>query len=466
MGVSLFDFSWMADVIFKGFWTMKEPDDCFFPSPYVKDRAWPILIIEVGIGVDLSWRHLVVTPEMKDVLLSLSWNNPQPKLWLYSSIYNQSNWPIYIQSSRVSQSKVAHVSNTNRVSSNLTGLSVSVSYWRTFQTGGGLKNLFICSFRFLSLTMSVTQDWSDALSCITPGFLDFDFLSCEDAEERIQEFIDRSPPSQYAVIRHIQLKEFEKLDECYSTCSRNDYFQHIELAVLYLKLPSFAHNWALSRFRTLFDSKALDMGISPFDHIWLANAIHQGARRNKEPDECFFPSPDVEDNAWPVLVIEVGMSETIRQLQRDTVWWFHQHSEVQYVLLMNLDTERRTITIEKWERAHRPDTRSDVLEPSATEVVTIDEDGVTGSFRLSFSTLFKKEPGPSQHDFQFGPELRMLYHLWHRRWKEYRYGVVCFLKRKWPGFGNWLVSLNLHYTIYVFCQDTWWQLYHTLTKWA
>lgn len=125
----------------------------------------------------------------------------------------------------------------------------------------------------------------------------------------------------------------------------------------------------------------------------------------------FFPTPKVQVGAWPVLVIEVGVSETVRQLQRDAVWWFHQHSEVKYVLLVNLDTARRSTTIEKWERARRPDTRSDVLEPSATEVVTINEDGVAGSFRLSFSTLFKKEPGLSQHDFQFGPELRMLWAL-------------------------------------------------------
>lgn len=259
--------------------------------------------------------------------------------------------------------------------------------------------------------MSVTQDLSDALSHLTPGFLDFNFLSCEDAEARVQEFYHSSPPSHYVVIRHIPPKEFEKLDECYSTSSRNDYFPHIELAVLYLKLPSFAHNNAFTQFRTLFALKALDMGISFLDHIWLANLIHQGAWQVKEPDECFFPAPKVQVGTWPVLVIEVGVSETIRQLHRDAVWWFQQHSEVKYVLLMSLDTTKKNITIEKWERAHQPDTRSDVLEPSVTEVVTIDEDGVTGSFRLSFSTLFKKDPGPSQHDFQFGPELRMLWAL-------------------------------------------------------
>ena len=299
-----------------------------------------------------------------------------------------------------------------------------VSYWRFWQTV--VDFFFFFFFFFFSaclalfypnsfhpfvqylITMSVTRGWSDALSHLTPGFLDFNFLSCEDAGVRVQGFYHSSHPSHYVVIRHIPLREFEKLDKCYSTSSCNDYFRHIELAVLYLKLPSFAHNNAFTQFRTLFALKALDTGISFLDHSWLANLIHQGARQDKEPDECFFPIPKVQVGTWPVLIIEVGVLEAIRQLQRDAVWWFHQHSEVKYVLLVNLDTARRSITIEKWERAHQPDTRS---EPSVTEVVAIDEDGLTGSFRLSFSTLFKKDPGPFQHDFQIGPELRILWAL-------------------------------------------------------
>ena len=261
-------------------------------------------------------------------------------------------------------------------------------------------------------TMSVTQDWSDALSHLTPGFLDFNFLSCEDAEARINKFMNSSPPSPYAVIRHIPLGEFEKLNECYSTNSRKDYFRHIELAVLYLKLPSLAHNWAFTRFTTLFNLKATAMGISDFDYNWLGNLTYRGVRQDKQLDECFFASTYVEYDDWPVLVIETGVSETIRLLQRDAVWWFDQHSEVRYVLLVSLDTAGRKITIEKWEQAHQPDTRSNVLEPLATEVVTIDKDGVTGCLWLSFSTLFKQDPGPSQHDFQFGPELRAMLRKW------------------------------------------------------
>ena len=59
--------------------------------------------------------------------------------------------------------------------------------------------------------MSVTQDWSDALSHLTPGFLDFNFFSCEDAEVRVQEFYHSSPPSHYVVIRHIHRRSLRNL---------------------------------------------------------------------------------------------------------------------------------------------------------------------------------------------------------------------------------------------------------------
>ena len=61
-------------------------------------------------------------------------------------------------------------------------------------------------------------------------------------------------------------------------------------------------------------------------------------RRNKKPVDFFFffffwPSADVEDQEWPVLGIEVGVSKTL----------------VNYVLLVKVDQNPNTV-LEKWER--------------------------------------------------------------------------------------------------------------------
>lgn len=194
---------------------------------------------------------------------------------------------------------------------------------------------------------------------------------------------------------------------------RIDYYRHLELAVLYLKWPSLPHSFALSKFTTLFTSKARVMGISPFDYTWLSNSAHHGRRRNKQPDECFFNVTFPPVGSWPVLVIEVGLLETMGQLRRDSLWWFSESSDVKYVLLFALNITAKEITIEKWKRGCPPSgrtTRSSTaaLEPSATETVTMNTSGVVGTLHLSFEKLFGAPPGPTQHDFEFESELGIL----------------------------------------------------------
>lgn len=64
---------------------------------------------------------------------------------------------------------------------------------------------------------------------------------------------------------------------------------------------------------------------------------------------------DIDDDQWPVLVVEVGVSQSLPQLQRDAIWWFRQSLDVTYVLLVDIDKGQRTMTVQKWERC-RPRT--------------------------------------------------------------------------------------------------------------
>lgn len=277
---------------------------------------------------------------------------------------------------------------------------------------------------FFTVSMSLQQDLDDALLYLPPNFLDFKFSSCKDAKDRINAFTRFSPPCRYVVIREIPIEAFIELDENREISSRNEYFVHINLAVLYLKMPNLPHNKAFTRFRRLFDEKALSMGIRLRDYSWYSNLIHTGMRRNKEPDECFYPVDNVQDQDWPTLVIEVGTSETMQRLRQDAIWWLRQGSQLQYVVLVGLDTENRRAVIEKWELVDqpllsRPITRSlsqqnpqpqiPQLVPRATEIATIEENGVVdGSLHFSFARLFNRQPNSSEHIFVFGADLSRL----------------------------------------------------------
>ena len=50
----------------------------------------------------------------------------------------------------------------------------------------------------------------------------------------------------------------------------------IEVAVLYLRMPSKLHAWSSHQFTKLFDTKAQAMGVSLFDFSWMADVIFKG----------------------------------------------------------------------------------------------------------------------------------------------------------------------------------------------
>lgn len=159
------------------------------------------------------------------------------------------------------------------------------------------------------------------LSDLEPG-LEISFTTCEDVQSKLQEHVGRSPHNPWVFIHDITLESFHHLNDSFDTYSRSDYYHDLQLAVLYLKLASHQHSWALTHFKKLMNAKLWSAGISDFQFTWMMNKRFSGFRREKEPDDTFFPSLYVPHDAWPVLVIEVGVSETIPQLQRDAIWWF------------------------------------------------------------------------------------------------------------------------------------------------
>ncbi|KAK0715328.1 hypothetical protein B0H67DRAFT_580475 [Lasiosphaeris hirsuta] len=121
--------------------------------------------------------------------------------------------------------------------------------------------------------------------------------------------------------------------------------------------------------------------------------------------------------AWPTLVIEAGVSQTLAQLRIGMRRWFSMSNhEVKIVLLAKLDGT--TILLEKWEeeRAVRPGATTTQhslqhQEPVLRQAITITRDTTTdpisyhvtsGAFVLSFRLLFLRDPGPGEGDLAFG----------------------------------------------------------------
>ncbi|KAK4143060.1 uncharacterized protein C8A04DRAFT_12682 [Dichotomopilus funicola] len=136
-----------------------------------------------------------------------------------------------------------------------------------------------------------------------------------------------------------------------------------------------------------------------------------------EGDSTGGPMPERgAKGAWPTLVVEAGVSESLNQLHNDMRWWFAASDhDVKIVLLAKFDHARDTIILEKWEeeaRGTRPGAATTryltAVEPVRRQAITITQDLTTdpisypvtsGALVLGFRLLFLREPGPGEGDF-------------------------------------------------------------------
>ncbi|CAG7997717.1 unnamed protein product [Penicillium salamii] len=73
---------------------------------------------------------------------------------------------------------------------------------------------------------------------------------------------------------------------------------------------------------------------------------------SKQPDASFYPGPDPlpgQPIPWPSLVVEVGMSESARQLQADARWWYSNSGhQTKVVVLIDADPITHNANVEIW----------------------------------------------------------------------------------------------------------------------
>ena len=79
-----------------------------------------------------------------------------------------------------------------------------------------------------------------------------------------------------------------------------------------------------------------------------------GSGRQMEPDAFFRPLSRIRQIALPSFVIQVGVNQTLMQLQCDACMWLTQGCGlVGVVLLIKVDDNDKSIIIEHWENIPR-----------------------------------------------------------------------------------------------------------------
>ncbi|GBF64280.1 hypothetical protein TMEN_6970 [Trichophyton mentagrophytes] len=115
------------------------------------------------------------------------------------------------------------------------------------------------------------------------------------------------------------------------------------------------------------------------------------ARSTKQPDGSFF----IEGEEWPTLIIEIGLSESIKKLAMDAHWWLEAEGSCTLIVITaKIDRQKPLITFQRWENHHGPITRH--CYPNITvvqEVRAAHENGVTrvtGNIILPFENLLRR----------------------------------------------------------------------------
>lgn len=231
-------------------------------------------------------------------------------------------------------------------------------------------------------------------------------------DSRIQDLQAGRTTDQYLVFKPVTTDNCDKIDNKIGRHWRKTHC--IDSDTLIVKLmPLLRHEFAHRSFGKLLDSQSLAMGISPFEFADVGGTTYQGHSVKKEADTAYKPStyrPNTAD--WPTLILEAGVSQSLRQLRNSAKWWLsNSRGEVKIVLIFSIHEGSRTIQIEKWEarpaigRATRSN-QPPAQVPTQVQQIIIDPNNVAGApltlhFHLVFLRAINQNAVPPEHDFTF-----------------------------------------------------------------
>ncbi len=191
------------------------------------------------------------------------------------------------------------------------------------------------------------------------------------------------------------------------------------LELLLVKMPeSTTHSTASSTFNRIL-LKALEPLGMDLALACIGSGCHFGDMGGKEPDQAWRPIrlPPGRSRAWPVVVLEVALSETQAKLRSDVRYWLRaSEGDVKSVITLSIGSNARRIVIGKWAtnaEGHQYEQQNVVVSRNGNGRVSI-----TGApLVIGFEELFLRSPTvPRERDIEVSHE--MLEFIAARTWEE------------------------------------------------
>ena len=224
---------------------------------------------------------------------------------------------------------------------------------------------FSSSFDYSSVTPNISHiaDEGSILSWYSTGLSPQPFpggkgfqRSCMAREQDVRE----GSANEYLVFTGVTDLDIVTTDKVRKSLPKMVCLYDAEEEILVAKLMvGLGHEAASLRLLTTLMYKLNALGLD--DEIAMLGSSRFGDnRRSKEADQAFKPmGTRATDDAWPTLVFEVGLSESMGQLRNDARFWLtHSNLQTNIVLCIHINRAGRQMEVERWEvtapqRAHR-----------------------------------------------------------------------------------------------------------------
>jgi len=208
---------------------------------------------------------------------------------------------------------------------------------------------------------------------------------------------------QYAVFSHITPHQLATLDDFRTThCKslRFLYYEYEETLIVRI-MPGTTHELSCRGFEIALYQKLTQMALL-HELLNTAATTYKGVGCGGEADSSFRPlSTRPLSTDWPTLVVEHGVSQSLKGLRGDASWWLtSSNGQVKIVLLFSISEKNRKIQIEQWEMSAGPDEQItggkqdlDPRRPKRVNKIEISETDAGGAvLKLSCEKLFLREP--------------------------------------------------------------------------
>ena len=252
------------------------------------------------------------------------------------------------------------------------------------------------------------------------------FISIEDMRKAVNsrsKQLQAGATNQYLVFRPVTTDALVEIDHQRHKIGRHTRMTHYaDSDTLIIKLmPSATHESAHINFAEEWTHRARMMGVSRRDFWGLGGTRFKGFSTSKEADSAYKPSTiRGQENDWPTIVFESGLSETLNRLRVDARWWLsNSRGDVKIGVIFSIQKASKTILIEKWELDSVPGTRPSTRAfpnnpnpnapppnrpgiPTKIQAITVDSNNATGApLVLEFQKLFLRPATPLEQDFIF-----------------------------------------------------------------